>query len=182
MAGDNVIVTGSGTETDPYIINEKSHYVGENYGGGIVFYVYDSGRHGLIAAKTDLDLSIEWYNGIKRYTNTTGDGIDAGEMNTALIIALQTNDNPMGVFAAKICADYSVTVGGVTYGDWYLPSKLELSLLYSQKSVIGEITNSFYWSSTEFSSVSAWCQNFLNGIQSNLNKSNPYSVRAIRSF
>jgi hypothetical protein len=103
-------------------------------------------------------------------------------MNTMLIIALQTNDNPVGVFAAKVCADYSVTVDGVTYGDWYLPSKHELTLLFYQKDNVGSFANNYYWSSTEFSSLTAWCQNFSNGISNNQNKSLPYTVRAIRSF
>jgi hypothetical protein len=180
--GNNLTVTGSGTLDDPYIINERIHYAGESYGGGIVFYVYDNGRHGLIAATTDQDPGIEWYNGTKRYTNSAGDGVGAGEMNTALIIALQTNDNQTGNFAAKVCADYSVTVDGVNYGDWYLPSKFELVLMFIQKDVIGGFKDDYYWSSTEFSSLSAWSQNFSNGSQYNLNKSLPYGVRAIRAF
>ncbi|MBK7712961.1 MAG: hypothetical protein IPJ37_20020 [Bacteroidales bacterium] len=83
-----------------------THFIGENFGGGIVFYVYDEMRHGLIASTRDQNNLISWYNGIKRNTNTTGDGLNAGSMNTALIIALQTNDNPMGNFAAK-CAQTS---------------------------------------------------------------------------
>ena len=181
-AGDNIKVTGSGTKDDPYIINERIHYAGESYGGGIVFYVYDSGRHGLIAATTDQDPGIEWYNGTKRYTNTTGDGVGAGSMNTNLIIALQTNDNQTGNFAAKVCADYSVTENGVKYGDWYLPSKFELAIMFTQKDAIGGFSVDYYWSSTEFSSISAWSQNFSDGIQYNLNKSLPYGVRAIRAF
>ena len=136
----------------------------------------------MIAAKTDQYNGIVWFNGIKKYTNTTGDGLKAGEMNTALIIALQTIDNPMGNFAAKVCADYSVTVDGVMYGDWYLPSREELFLMYVHKETIGGFKNDYYWSSTEFSSISAWSQNFFNGSQFNLNKSLPYSVRAIRAF
>ena len=182
IAGSNIIVTGSGTDADPYIINERIHQIGESYGGGIIFYVYDNGRHGLIAATTDQDPGIEWYNGAVGYTNTTGDGVRGGIMNTALIITILTHNNPMGNFAAKVCADFSVTDGGVTYGDWYLPSKDELNLLYLQKSVVGGFANDYYWSSTEFSSISAWAQNFLNGVQYNLNKSYPYSVRAIRAF
>jgi hypothetical protein len=103
-------------------------------------------------------------------------------MNTTLIVALQTDDNPMGNFAAKICADYSVTVNGITYGDWYLPSKSELALMYLQKEMIGGFSTDYYWSSTEFSSVTAWSQNFVNGAQFNLAKSLPYGVRAIRTF
>jgi hypothetical protein len=180
--GNNLIVTGSGTIDDPYILNERIHAVGESYGGGIVFYVYDNGRHGLIAAATDQDPGIQWYNGTKRYTNTTGDGLGAGEMNTTLIVAMQTNDDQLGNFAAKVCADYSVIVNGFTFGDWYLPSKYELAILFGQKNFVGDFNNDYYWSSTEFSSVSAWSINFADGIQYNLNKSLSYGVRAIRAF
>lgn len=31
------------------------HYVGELYGGGIVYFVYDKGQHGLIASLYDLN-------------------------------------------------------------------------------------------------------------------------------
>jgi hypothetical protein len=181
-AVDNLTVSGTGTSVDPYIIGVRKHYIGESFGGGIVFYVYDNGQHGLIAATSDQDLSVEWYNGTKRYTNTTGDGLGAGEMNTTLIVAMQTEDNPIGNFAAKVCADYSVTVNNITYGDWYLPSKHELNLLFFQKDNVGIFTNNYYWSSTEFSSLSAWCQNLSNGVQSNQNKSLAYVVRAIRAF
>lgn len=180
--GNNLTITGTGTVADPYLLDTRVHVVGEMYGGGIVFYVYDNGQHGLIAAVKDQNQGIEWYNGTKRYTNTTGDGVNAGSMNTTLIVALQTNDNQTGNFAAKICADYSVTVDGVSYGDWYLPSKYELGILFSQKNMIGGFINDYYWSSTEFSSVSAWSQNFSTGVSYNLNKSLPYGVRAIRSF
>jgi hypothetical protein len=180
--GNNLIISGSGKSDDPYILNTKPHYVGESYGGGIVFYVYDNGEHGLISSTTDQDPGIEWYNTTRRYTNTTGDGVAAGLMNTILIIALQTNDNPMGIFAAKICADYAITFNGVTYGDWYLPSKHELYLLFLKKDLIGGFNSDCYWSSTEFSSISAWGQSFINSSQYNLNKSLKFGVRAIRAF
>ena len=180
--GNNLTISGSGTTNNPYLIDTKKHYIGEPYGGGIVFYIYDNGLHGLIASTADQDLGVEWYNGTKRYTSTTRDGVRAGEMNTTLIIALQTNDNPTGSFAAKVCSDYSVTADGITYGDWYLPSKYELNLLFFQKDNVGNFANNYYWSSTEFSSLSAWCQNLSNGIQNNQDKSLPYVVRAIRAF
>ncbi len=181
-AGDNIAITGNGTTDNPYLVNTMTHTVGEHYGGGIVFYVSDNGQHGLIAAPVDQDHSIEWYNGRRRYTNSGGDGIESGEMNTALIIALQTNDNPMSNFAAKVCADYSVIENGVMFGDWYLPSKYELGLMFFNKDIIGGFSNSYYWSSSEFSSITAWSQDFSTGVQYNLNKSMPYGVRAIRAF
>jgi hypothetical protein len=182
LVRENLEIEGAGTPANPYILNTRGHFIGEKFGGGIVFYVYDNRQHGLIAASTDQYNGIVWFNGIKKYTNTTGDGLKSGEMNTSIIIATQTNDNPMGNFAAKVCADYSVTVDGVMYGDWYLPSKHELFLMYIHKEAIGSFKNDYYWSSTEFSSISAWSQNFFNGSQFNLNKSLPYSVRAIRAF
>ncbi|NQY67276.1 MAG: DUF1566 domain-containing protein, partial [Flavobacteriales bacterium] len=90
-------------------------------------------------------------------------------------------------YAAQICNDLQITTGGVTYGDWYLPSKYELNLLYDQRTVVGGFTSSFYWSSTESDgffngSNFAWCQSFFNGNQTNYDKLATNSVRAVRAF
>lgn len=180
IAGNKMTVTGSGTASDPYVINLRAHSIGESYGGGIVFYVYDQGQHGLIAYTADTEL--RWYGGT--YTNTCakGDGVGAGKANTAIIIANQGSVDGV-TFAARACNEHSVTVGGVKYGDWYLPSKFELNLLYLQKSVVGGFAyDNYYWSSTEYDSGKAWCQAFLSGSQVNGSKSNSFYVRAIRAF
>ena len=159
------------------------HYIGENYGGGIVFYVYDNGQHGLIAATTDQSFGTQWYNGVNRYTGTTGDGVGVGAMNTPLIIAAQIADNQIGNFAARVCANYSVVSNGVHYGDWYLPSKEELNLLYIQKNVVGGFTNDIYYSSTETSDTNVWYQSFTDGTSTNgLKNITTAYVRAIRAF
>ena len=162
-----------------------THTIGETYGGGRVFYVYDGGLHGLIAALADQGTSsgTQWDNGDSKLTGTTGDGLGAGAMNTTLIAATQMDDTPNGKFAAKLCADYSLKAAdGVTYGDWYLPSKAELALLYKQKAVVGGLANATYWSSTETSRYHAWSQNFLNGHQPNHGKHHSFRVRAVRAF
>ena len=158
-----------------------THYIGESYGGGIVFYVFDNGQHGLIAATSDQS-DARWYGG--SYTNTCAraDGVGAGLKNTAIIIA---NQGPVdgNTFAARICNEYTVTVGGVTYGDWYLPSKHELNLMYLQMEAIGNFEPSRYWSSTEVSSNYAWSQYFADGSQSStVNKPSSGVVRPIRLF
>jgi Protein of unknown function (DUF1566) len=158
------------------------HYIGEKYGGGIVFFVYDKGLHGLIAAKADQSNGIEWYNGTYRYTGTTGDGLGAGAMNTAMITATQMADKQTGNFAAKLCADYSITIDGITYGDWYLPSKYELNLLYLQKATVGGFSSDNYWSSSENDANSAWIQTFIGGYQNGFNKNATIYVRAVRAF
>ncbi len=160
--------------------NNPPHAIGEIYGGGIVFYVYDNGRHGLIAASTDQSTGIRWYAGT--YTNTLAfaDGVGAGKANTVNIIANQAYGDG-AKYAARICNEYSVAVGGVTYGDWYLPSKFELNLLYLQKSVVG-LLSQYYWSSTENVDNYAWTQNFDDGNQYSAFLYNTYYVRAVRSF
>lgn len=159
-----------------------THFIGESYGGGIVFWVDATGQHGLIAATSDQSTGLQWYNGTNRVTNATGDGVGAGKMNTSVIIAMQTNDNTAGSFAALLCADLLITSGGVDYGDWYLPSVYELNLMFLQKATIGNFTSNFYWSSTEDNSSNAWFQNFFNGGQNNSFKFNTFYVRAVRAF
>jgi len=157
--------------------------IGDSYQGGIIFWLDTTGQHGLIAATTDQSAGIQWYNGTYRYTGTTGDGLYAGVMNTVLIVAAQLSDNPTENFAAKVCADYSVTDGGVTYGDWYLPSRFELDLLYQQRTVVGSFVNNFYWSSTESNNQYTWAQIFPQGQQGSVSKSHTdFCVRAIRAF
>ena len=86
-------------------------------------------------------------------------------------------------FAAKLCADYSVTVGGVTYGDWYLPSLHELKLLYLQQTVFGGFASGFYWSSTELDNIDAFFVNLNDGSYYPASKMLYSSnVRAVRSF
>lgn len=159
-----------------------AHTIGESYGGGIVFYVYDNGQHGLIAAIADQSTGIQWYNGISKYTGTTGDGLNAGAMNTVLIVVTQMADNQTGNFAAKVCSDYSITMSNIIYGDWYLPSKYELNLLYLQKTVVGGFGISNYCSSSEVNNNLFWSQNLDIGNQIGDLKSNTDAVRAVRAF
>ena len=185
-SGTNVTVTGAGTVGNPYIVNAAGPAVleiGLVYQGGIIFWLDATGQHGLIAASDDQSTGITWYNETYRYTGSMGDGLYAGAMNTVMIVATQLADFQIGNFAAKVCADYSVTYGGVTYGDWYLPSKYELNLLYLQNAVVGGFAATHYWSSTERSSNFVWTQSFESGSQDTGGKEYTTSrVRAIRAF
>jgi hypothetical protein len=163
-------------------VGVTTHVIGESYGGGIVFFVYDGGQHGLIAATADQSTGIRWYGGSNTNTRARADGIGAGLKNTTIIIA---NQGPVdgNAFAATVCNEYSVTVDGVTYGDWYLPSKYELNLLYMERATVGGFANNSYWSSTEGDNNNAWEQRVPNGNQTNNNKAGTRSnVRAVRAF
>ena len=152
-----------------------THSIGESFGGGIVFYVYNGGQNGLISATADQSTGIKWNNNAS-FTNTNAirDGIGAFSYNTEHIIANQG----AGSYAAMICAQYN----GGGYGDWYLPSKYELNLLYLQKAVVGGFVNSDYWSSSEVDSDNAWFQFFDMGFQGIGAKNYTYHVRAVRAF
>jgi hypothetical protein len=167
------------------------HFIGETYGGGKVFFVYDDGQHGLIAALFDQP-SVSWRNSTITSTFAQGDGIGEGRMNTAIIIAAQAS-NDTNDFAARAATRYRKLEDGVTscqgtqavetcLGDWYLPSKAELNLMYQQKGVIGGFTEIVYWSSSETDANTAWTQWFSDGFQATDIKSATLGVRAVRAF
>jgi hypothetical protein len=148
--------------------------IGDSYEGGIIFWLDTTGQHGLIAATADLFTGMQWYNGTYTVTNAVKDGIYAGKYNTERIIANQG----AGDYAAQICANYQ----GGNYGDWYLPSKYELNLLYAQKTAVGGFASAYYWSSIETNNGNAWIQNFDYGSQIDAGKPYPNRVRAVRAF
>ena len=175
-AGTGIIITGAGTVATPYVISDSVHKIGDTYGGGIVFYVYDNGRHGLIAATADQSTGVVWSTAAYQSTvsNAVRDGVNGGQTNTERII-IQAG---AGSYAAQLCANYQ----GGNYGDWYLPSKYELNLLYLQKAVVGGFAINGYWSSTENNNGNAWHQYFGDGTQTNSSKASTYYVRAVRAF
>ena len=198
-AGTNVTVTGSGTTASPYVVNatagsgSTTFSVGDFAQGGIVFWVDETGQHGLVAAKEDQSTGVRWYAGTYGNTQAKGDGPFSGEANTSIIIAAQVAIGDDGsTYAARICNELQVTEGGKTYGDWYLPSKEELDLMYQNKATIDAtagvnggsgFASAYYWSSTEFSNIYAWSQFFYNGNQFVINKSSlTFRVRAVRAF
>ncbi|MEI7597502.1 MAG: hypothetical protein WCK02_17270 [Bacteroidota bacterium] len=173
-AGNNVSVSGSGTTGSPYVIGVTAHYIGESYGGGKVIYVSDNGQHGLIGALVDQG-RVAWNNGSNTTTNAVRDGVGAGIYNTERIIVSQG----VGNYAAQLCANYQ----GGNFGDWYLPSKYELNLLYAQRAIFNNFAGNYYWSSTEGDITGAWSQFFDNdGSPLSVSKGNSFYVRAIRAF
>jgi hypothetical protein len=170
----NTSVAKQITASDTAKWTASIHKIGDSYGGGIVFYVDATGQHGLVAATADLSTGIQWNNGTNTTTNAMRDGIGAGMYNTEGIIVNQG----AGYYAATICASYQ----GGGYGDWYLPSKYELNLLYLQKDVVGGFTFAYYWSSTEYNNNGAWIQYFNNGAQGLFDKGYGEYMRAIRAF
>ena len=171
----NVVRQSDGT------LSLRHYKLGDMAQGGIVFYVDESGEHGLAADTLDLSTGIRWYAGTIVSTQAKGDGPFSGEMNTAIIISSQVAIGDDGsTYAARMCAWHQK--GG--YGDWYLPSKEELDLMYTNLHLagLGGFVSTIYWSSTEFSSTNALAKDFNFGFQINDHKSVDHRVRAVRAF
>lgn len=71
---------------------------------------------------------------------------------------------------------FALNIDGKT--GWRLPTKEELFAIYQTRN---DFVKRGYWSSTEFDTIEAWGQNFINGDQYYYDKGNNYYVRAIRS-
>ncbi len=151
---------------------------GKGPAGGFVFYDkgnYSDGWRYLEAAPKDQSTNIVWWNGSYKdiRTNTA---VGSGKSNTDAIIAAQGSGN----YAATLCKNLSI--GG--FSDWFLPSKDELGLMYTnlKKAGLGGFSGSWLWSSSQDSSVYAWSQDFSDGRQGLSRKYSGYSVRACRAF
>ncbi len=158
-------------ELDP---NRDPLKIGDYFAGGIVFYLDGKGG-GLVCAESDQSTYAEW-----GFTGTaiggTGTGLGTGISNTAKIVAGSSDSG----IAARICND--LVLNG--YSDWFLPSKDELNLMYQnlKKKGIGGFADDYYWSSSEYSSTSAWTKGYNLGYQGNFIKDSNLHVRAVRAF
>jgi hypothetical protein len=167
----------------------KPFYVGQSYGGGIIFYIDKTGQHGLIAATSDLSTGVKWgcggtYEGGSNAAVPIGTGtaIGTGITNTKAIVS---GCAELGI-AARLCDQYSVTtVGGIKYDDWFLPSHDEMNEIYKIKSVIGGFANGVYWTSSEYGGASAyavWTFIFITNYWNSGYKWQTCCVRAVRAF
>ena len=119
------------------------------------------------------------------HSGAMGDGVYAGKMNTAIIVAFSSaRGADLTDYAAFACSNKAST-GDVMYGDWYLPSQKELMLLFENKATIEAKGSAFsvlrYWSSTEHNKSSAYIV-YTDGSSQQELKDNTHAVRPIRSF
>jgi hypothetical protein len=150
--------------------------IGKNYEGGIIFYVDETGQHGLVAAPHDQSLASAWWNGNYGVINAKGSAMGTGQANTIAIIEAQG----VGVYAASICDQLELN----GYDDWFLPSKNELNAVYNNLHIqgFGEFAKDLYWSSTQFNEATAWYQDFNDCCPGWNDEKVMYHVRAVRVF
>ncbi len=192
-AGTGISVTG--TYPNLEIANtaggSATHYVGELYGGGVVFWVDNTGDHGLIVSMIDLSTSQVWSNIDDTEIGSTAQSEWDGSSNTTAIISQSGHTSS----AAKLCADYTnADYGTGTYSDWYLPSIYELNDLWNNIKAVTKaldsdgnssttaLTRTYYWSSSERVASTAWEFSFSYGNANVDDKSYASYVRGVRAF
>lgn len=146
--------------------------------GSYGFYAGQVGGNYIVFSNKD-EGSMAWANN----SGTTAYGVNTGATSTS---DGQTNTNTLvlnysDVNAAQACASKGD-------GNWYLPAKDELNLLWQNSGAIGlndqniNTSGTYYWSSTEYSSGYAWIQRFSDGNQDSDHKNTIGLVRCARSY
>jgi hypothetical protein len=140
---------------------------GDYYKGGIIFYLDESGRHGLVVSKENIN----------------------DQERSLLNIMLWEGEQYTFNEAASIARKYR----GGGFNDWFLPSINQLKMInlirnyceglnYYSKSAKMVVWHA-YWSSTEINSEEAYEFRFaLGGYSTSMNKVVSAYVRAIRRF
>jgi len=182
MADGSCEYTQQGYDCDG---NELSQYqVGVLAEGGIVFYIDESGEHGLIAAEEDLPEMYPW--GCVGSVMSGADGLVIGTgLQNTLDIVSGCSESPT---AASMALEYENN----GYSDWYLPSFDELMEMFNTignagpNGNVGSFKDDWYISSSEFENDPsyAWINNFSETFPNPGGgfKSTPNNVRLIRSF
>ena len=151
----------------------QSPQIGKLAIGGIVFYIDETGEHGLVAAMEDLEGTYVWGCYGTSIDGADGAAIGTGLQNTLEIVA--------GCSDTNTAAFQSLNFTTENYTDWYLPSideLAEMNNIFGLDSDIGNFQND-YWSSSEYSYYGAWSVTFPNGPNY---KDHSLGVRVVRAF
>ena len=164
-----------------------THYIGEEFGGGVVFHLWKDAQgveHGLIVDKTDLSTSQAWSNIDATLIGASAKSSWDGLSNSNAIVGQSGHTSS----ASALCLN---STNGAQ-SDWYLPSVQELNMLWNnyytvarsltQISGATQLQPAYYWSSTEYALNFAWSFAFYVGYASSSSKNYTVYVRAVRAF
>ncbi len=164
-------------------------YYNEDGKEGVVFKVWDDGRHGKIVSldetKAPWDSRVKWdsANGWSGGTRTYADSESNGKANTDKIMA-RSDSQYFDAF------EWCRAKGS----SWYLPARDELKQIYKNKDKLNStlsqygtaIENNYYWSSTECVDYKpefcAWLVDMCFGNALSFYKNYYYYVRAVSTF
>lgn len=158
-------------EDKEILLPNNTFEINGEYNGGKIFYIDETGLHGLIA-DTSNQLSSSWGS---NSTNTGATDLDNGfgKKNTEKII------NTLGCYTSNAaCLCNKNYIEG--YNDWYLPSLKEIELIGKNTDILNSSYS--YWTSSEYSATSAYFYKKNNSYNMYTNKYNSLRVVPIRSF
>lgn len=178
------------------LINDTIHQVGDLFGGGVIFFVDNTGHHGLIYSMSE----IRDPRSLELYKRQDPRPLKGRKDSAALFNQVFSVDNPER--AEELCINYTNSNYGTgVFSDWYLPTSDELERLFKVKQIINKILENYskaiidpldkiYWSSSKiYDEVigSNWLVDFDGGslvIYSKFRRSLPgkFFVRATRTF
>ncbi len=159
---------------------------GLTYQGGLIFYLNTSDGTGMVASAQDQSTAAMWgcfgtdiagldnnvtSNPISPETEE-GARLGDGTVNTDNILADCNEDD----IAAELCRDLGQ--------DWFLPSRDELRLMYTNLHDMGHgsFAAAEYHSSSEFDASSSWYLNFSDGAIESRDRRFDFHVRAAKNF
>lgn len=122
--------------------DKKELFIGKEYQGGIIFYLDETGKHGLIAAKEDLGPA-PW--GCYGTSIPGAQSYSDGKANTRAIL----QNCPEKGIAARLCHKYSVCENGKVYDDWFMPSWDQFFLIMKELKSSSGLCNHSHLVSTE---------------------------------
>lgn len=152
--------------------------VGQPFNGGVIAYIFQQGDvgyvagqvHGLIIPAGSL-ASYQW--GCSGTNISTHTAIGSGNSNTNNIVSACNTSSTAARYA------YNLTNGG--YSDWFLPSYSEL-LKIAESGTLLDLTNSYFWTSTQINSTTAYSVNARTGSMTSYSKTTSLYTLPVRQF
>ena len=159
--------------------HSAGHYLGESFAGGTIFYLDESGQHGMVWATYNVGPPIDPYwasllganfsiYGCPGISSNSQESFGSGQQNTANMLSSCSSNETIATYAS----DYVFN----GFGDWFVPSKEELNLAYQNLALNGlgnfqvEILGGRFWSSSQTDVNRAWILDGRSGMYMNAQK------------
>tara|TARA_B100000768_G_C11070508_1_gene286391 strand:- start:24 stop:671 length:648 start_codon:yes stop_codon:yes gene_type:complete len=163
-----------GFDCDGYVIAE----IGDEFQGGLLFYIDETGKHGMVTAKNNYHLSwgcsylASWGCESVYVDGATDVSIGAGYSNTLAIVNSMEDNNCSTTDGELSGAEFCLNFEYDGFADWHLPSINELLLLYetipsSELNHVNDAMIPYFMSSNQHTGIEYW-QGFATTMMDNL--------------